>query len=142
MKLFSILFLMMALSAGAYAQTATGPQIVFESESHDFGKIDKGPIAKYRFRFKNPGTDTLLITNVRASCGCTTPTWSKDPVPPGGSGYVEAAYNSQTGHGGFSKSVTVTTNTKDGIKVLYIKGEVVDPNALDPNTQSPVRLNP
>ena len=117
-----------------------GPAISFEKDEYDFGKIEKGEIRKYQFKFKNTGTAPLVISNVRPSCGCTTPSWSKEPVAPGGTGYIEAAYNSNSGHGTFTKSITVTTNIPDQSKVLYIKGEVITPLADDPAKQTPVRI--
>ena len=117
-----------------------GPSISFEKDEYDFGKIEKGNIAKYQFKFTNTGKAPLVISNVRPSCGCTTPSWSKEPVAPGGTGYIEAAYNSNSGHGTFTKSITVTTNIPDQSKVLYIKGEVITPLADDPARQTPVRL--
>ena len=117
-----------------------GPAVSFEKDTYDFGKIEKGNIAKYQFKFTNTGDEPLIITNVRPSCGCTTPTWSKEPVAPGQSGYIEAAYNSNVGHGTFTKSITVTTNIPDQTKVLFIKGEVIMNPADDPARQSPVRI--
>jgi len=112
------------------------PIIEFETEKHDFGRIEKGVIAKYRFKFTNTGTADLVINNVHASCGCTTPSWSKDPVKPGESGFIEAAYNSNAGHGPFAKTVTVSTNIPNQVKVLTIQGEVI----FDDTPPSPVRV--
>lgn len=117
-----------------------GPAISFEKDTHDFGKLEEGNVPKYQFKFTNTGTQPLVITNVRPSCGCTTPNWSKEPVMPGQSGYIEAAYNSKGRPGSFTKSITVSTNIPDQTYVLFIKGEVIpQPTAPDPNT-SPVRL--
>ena len=123
-------------SDNAVIQENGTPQITFETEKHDFGRIDKGTIAKYRFKFTNTGTADLVVSNVHASCGCTTPSWSKDPVKPGESGYIEAAYNSNAGHGPFAKTVTVTTNIANKVVVLTISGEVI----VDDAPQSPVRV--
>ncbi len=123
----------------AFAQTKKGPGVKFDKDVYDFGKVEKGQIAKYKFKFTNTGNEPLVLTSVRASCGCTTPTWSKEPVMPGESGYVEAAYNSNVGHGTFTKSITVQSNVKDQTQVLYIKGEVIpDPND-DPARKTPLR---
>lgn len=118
-----------------------GPQIKFERDVYDFGKIEKGQIAKYKFVFKNNGNAPLILTEVKASCGCTTPTWSKEPVLPGEKGFVEAAYNSNSGNGTFAKSITVTTNIPDKTVVLFIKGEVIVNPADDPSKKSPIRTN-
>jgi len=134
-----------ANTAGKPAEKAAttkkdGPVITFEKDEYDFGKIEKGNIAKYQFKFRNTGNQALVIVNVRPSCGCTTPSWSKEPVAPGATGYIEAAYNSNSGHGTFTKSITVTTNIPDQSKVLYIKGEVITPLSEDPAKQTPVRI--
>ena len=97
---------------------------VFETQNFDFGKIKQGIPATHEFKFKNTSKVTMVITNVQASCGCTTPDWSKDPIPPGGSGFVKATYNA-AGVGSFNKSVTVTANVESGMVSLIIKGEVV-----------------
>ncbi|HZX73853.1 MAG TPA: DUF1573 domain-containing protein [Cyclobacteriaceae bacterium] len=65
----------------------------------------------------------LIITNVQASCGCTTPSWTKDPVMPGGSGFIKATFNAAS-PGVFGKTVTVTANVDPGFVQLSIKGEV------------------
>lgn len=117
-----------------------GPSISFEKDTYDFGKIEEGTVPKYQFKFTNTGNQPLVITNVRPSCGCTSPSWSKEPVMPGKSGYIEAAYNSKGRPGAFTKSITVSSNIPDQTHVLFIKGEVIPaPAAQDPNT-SPVRI--
>jgi hypothetical protein len=73
-----------------------------------------------------------VISNVQASCGCTTPEWPKEPIMPGATARIKASYNSQGRPGVFNKSITVTSNTSEPTKVLYIKGivEKKDPNAV------------
>ena len=99
----------------------------FNETTHDFGSIleQKGPVT-YKFEFANVGKTDLLLTNVQASCGCTTPKWSKKPVPAGTKGFIEVTYNPKDRPGPFNKTITVTTNSTDENKILlYIKGEVV-----------------
>lgn len=119
-----------------------GPKMTFAEDLHDFGKINEGVIAEYEFKFTNTGNQPLLITNVRPSCGCTTPSYTKEPIAPGKSGVIKVSYNSVNRPGTFTKSITVTTNVEGDAQVLFIKGEVIpSPNLqVDPN-QSPVRLN-
>lgn len=118
-----------------------GPQITFEKDIHDFGKIQRGTVAKYKFKFTNTGDQPLLLQNVKASCGCTTPSWSKEPIMPGKDGYIEAAFNSTNAHGTFTKSITVTTNIPDFSQILFIKGEVIEAeNTIGDPNQSPVRV--
>ena len=99
---------------------------VFEAQNFDFGKIKQGVPATHEFTFTNKSNVTMVITGVQASCGCTTPDWSKNPIPPGGQGFVKATFNA-AGVGAFDKSVTVTANVEAGVIPLRIHGEVVAP---------------
>ena len=98
--------------------------IKFKTESHDFGKVEEGVQAAYTFEFTNTGTAPVVISNAQASCGCTTPDWTKEPVMPGKTGKVMASFNSQGRPGNFSKTVTVISNSETPQIVLSIKGEV------------------
>lgn len=95
----------------------------WDNTSHDFGKIKQGTPVTHEFKFTNSGKAPLVITNVQASCGCTTPDWTKEPVMPGGQGFIKATYNAAS-PGAFSKTVTVTANIETGFVQLTIKGEV------------------
>lgn len=97
---------------------------VFDSQNFDFGKIKQGVPATHEFTFTNKSNVTMVITGVQASCGCTTPDWSKNPIPPGGQGFVKATFNA-AGVGNFDKSVTVTANVEAGMISLRIHGEVI-----------------
>lgn len=96
----------------------------FESETHDFGTVNEGTQATYEFEFANTGKEPLIIQNVRASCGCTTPSYTKEPVAPGQKGKIKVVYNSSGRPGGFNKAITITSNAKTPTKVVYIKGNV------------------
>ncbi len=106
------------------AVTSDQPDFTFESESHDFGTIPEGTQAVYEFKFTNIGKEPLVISNVQASCGCTTPKWTNEPVAPGKTGTITASFNSSGRPGQFTKSVTVTSNAKSNPKVLTITGVV------------------
>jgi hypothetical protein len=97
----------------------------FKEETHDFKNIQEGTIATYEFEFTNTGDQPIVIELVKASCGCTTPSWTKEPVMQGKKGYIKASFNS-AGKGGeaFHKSVTVNSNAKKTVATLYIKGYV------------------
>jgi len=99
--------------------------LTFESTDHDFGKVPEGTMASYEFKFKNTGNQPIVIANAQASCGCTTPEWTKSPVAPGKSGIIKAVYNSAGRPGVFAKTVTVTSNATEGSKVLKLKGTVL-----------------
>lgn len=94
----------------------------FEVEEHDFGTIPEGPAVTYDFVFKNIGKEPIVLSGVQASCGCTTPTWTKEPVNPGKTGKISATYNTQGRPGNFIKTITITSNV--GSKVVKIKGIV------------------
>jgi hypothetical protein len=102
----------------------------FESTDHDFGKVPEGTMASYEFKFKNTGNQPIVIANAQASCGCTTPDWTKTPVLPGKSGIIKAVYNSAGRPGVFAKTVTVTSNATEGNKVLSLKGTVLTKEEL------------
>jgi hypothetical protein len=103
--------------------------MTWDAQAHDFGKIKQGVPVTHEFKFTNTGKVPLIITNVSASCGCTTPSWTKDPVPPGQSGSVKATFSAGA-IGAFDKSVTVTANIEPGFIQLKIKGEVSAPTAV------------
>lgn len=129
-KILSTLF--MALSA--VAMVAQQPVITFEKTEHDFGKINEsdGRVSVV-FNFKNEGMAPLVLSNVRASCGCTTPTWTKEPVEPGQTGAITVTYNPNGRPGRFQKTVTITSNASEGTKKVYIKGEVIPKQAKPVN---------
>lgn len=95
----------------------------FDAQTFDFGKIKQGEPVTHEFTFTNTGGVPLIITNVQASCGCTTPDWSRDPIGPGAKGFIKATYSASS-VGAFTKSVTVTANVEGGSVQLLIKGEV------------------
>ncbi len=102
--------------------------VKFETNLHDFGKIKEEAIEHiYEFRFANTSSSKILISNVIASCGCTTPTWTKDSVSAGKSGFVKAVFNSTNRPGLFEKTlkVVVSSPTKTDTIQLGIKGEVM-----------------
>lgn len=97
--------------------------------THDYGTIPEGPNAVYEFQFVNIGNAPLLITNAQASCGCTSPEYSKSPILPGKKGKIKVTYTTKGHPGNFAKSVYLTSNaqTNDGAGhfELKIKGIVV-----------------
>ena len=122
-----ILFLTIALVTLTVAQAQQKDStIVFNKTVHDFGEIAQGVPQTYSFEFQNTGKEVLTIENVRASCGCTASSWTKEPVKPGEKGYVSATYNAAS-KGSFSKSLTVTSNGTPGTIVLQVKGTVNAP---------------
>lgn len=86
--------------------------IEFTETRHNFGTIKEGEIAKHAFHFKNTGTNPLLVYNVVAGCGCTTPSWSKEIILPGGEGDINVEFNSNNRAGHQSKNVLVYSNAQ------------------------------
>ncbi|MEM9824207.1 MAG: DUF1573 domain-containing protein [Bacteroidota bacterium] len=129
-SLFAILFL---ISAVAFAQDkqekmanetpANGPVMAFETEEIDYGTIEQHADPLRTFKFTNTGNEPLQITNAKGSCGCTVPTWPKEPIFPGESGAIEVRYDTKR-IGKFVKRVTLTTNAGPEKIVLTIKGQV------------------
>ena len=116
------------------------PVITFQKTTHDFGKINEadGRVTTV-FEFKNEGMTPLVLTNVRASCGCTTPKWTHEPIEPGQTGEITVTYNPNGRPGRFQKSITVTSNAAEPTTRLYIKGEVI-PKPSQPTDQFPVKM--
>jgi hypothetical protein len=101
------------------------PKISFSETTHDFGKFKEADgNVTHKFEFVNTGGSALIIQNVSASCGCTAPSWTREPIPPGGKGYVAATYNPAGRPGAFRKYVTVISNSNPGSERLTIAGEV------------------
>lgn len=98
--------------------------IKFTVTEYDFGEVNEGEKVKYAFKFINDGKNPLIIQDAKPSCGCTVPTYSKDPVAPGGSGEIIAEFDSNGRPGEVSKTITVTANTEPTTTVLYLKGKV------------------
>ena len=97
----------------------------FKEDIHDFGYVDQdaGPVT-YSFQFVNVSNRPVKILTVQASCGCTTPNWSKDPVVPGANGFIEARFDPKGRPGYFNKSLTVTTDFDSNPVILQIKAQV------------------
>lgn len=126
-KIFLLSALFLGVSMFTYAQKETkGPKIAFESVVHDYGNVAKSANGDCIFTFKNEGNEPLLLSSVSASCGCTTPDWTKEPIMPGQTGEIKVHYNTNL-VGSFRKTVTVISNSVDNNReVLTITGTVVE----------------
>lgn len=112
-----------AIALGQAKQAQAVPEVILAKEtSFDFGRIPQGKPVTHNFVITNIGKDPLIIENVQASCGCTTPEWSKDAVDAGKSTEIKVGYNSAS-EGPFEKTITVVYN-KGQMKTLVIKGNV------------------
>ena len=133
MKKLFLLSLIAILSFGVAnaqeEQPTNGPKISFNEMEHNYGTIQKGANGECEFVFTNTGNEPLILSNVKASCGCTVPTWPKEPIMPGKSSNIHVKYNTNN-VGGFNKTITVTSNAADNPRlVLKIKGTVESPAA-------------
>ena len=97
--------------------------VTWKSESIDVGNIPQGKPKLIRFEFKNTSKKPIIIENVAPSCGCTTANYTKEPIKPGKTGFVEASYNAANA-GAFVKTVNVTTSDSKTPKTLSFKGTV------------------
>lgn len=120
-----MLILAMAVGSFGLAQAqVAGAQIEFEKLEHDYGTIDQGANGTTEFRFTNTGTEPLIISNAKGSCGCTVPEWPKEPIAPGASAAIKVKYDTKR-VGPISKTVTITSNAVDNATALLkIKGTV------------------
>jgi Protein of unknown function (DUF1573) len=119
----------------------TGPttSMSFEQTEFDYGIVDQGEKVKHVYKFKNTGSEPLIISNAKGSCGCTVPSWPKEPIPVGGTGEVEVVFDSKGKKGKQSKRVTITANTDPVQTFLTIKGEINTPDGNSPNPK-PIQL--
>jgi hypothetical protein len=123
MKKYSVLLVCLMFSFAAMSQKAA---ISFKEKDHDFGKVnEKDGNVTYVFDFTNKGDAPLVVNRVQASCGCTTPTWTKEPIEPGKKGAITVTYSTAGRPGLFTKTITVYSNDPQEQVVLIIKGEVI-----------------
>ncbi len=115
-----------------------GPSMQFETEVIDYGTIDKNSEGKREFVLTNNGTEPLIISDAKGSCGCTVPTFPKDPIMPGQKAVIGVKYDTNR-VGSFQKTVTLTTNMTEPNKTLTIKGVVNDPNPPAPAATAPTK---
>lgn len=125
MKKLSFIFLF-TLLLGSVAFAQQKPAMSFARTEHNFGTIkeEMGAVTT-QFEFTNTGKSPLIIQRVSASCGCTTPSYTREPVLPGKKGTISAKYSTVRRPGTFNKTITVYTNVPDTVYVLAIKGNVI-----------------
>ncbi len=143
-KLATFVFLLSISAVTIVAQHAK-PNIAFEKSVFKIGEIkEDGGIKNYEFKFKNTGAQPLVVHNVKASCGCTTPQWTKKPIPPGGSGVIKAVVDPRNRPGNFNKTITVSSNAQNATVVLRLAGKILPRkmtvNDLYPRNMDKIRL--
>ncbi len=123
MRKVVLLFTLLACILFARAQgTAPEDLLLLKESSHEFGKIPQGKPVYYNFEIVNTGKTPLKLDDVHASCGCTTPEWSRDAIAPGATAQIKVGYNAAA-EGPFEKNITITYHSSQS-KTLIIKGVV------------------
>lgn len=107
------------------APNPDAPVLTFAESQFDFGDIKPDSKVQHTFKFTNTGKTPLLIADATASCGCTTPSWTREAVAPGATGEMEVQFDSRGKQGLISKQVTVRANTQPSTTTIYIKGNVL-----------------
>ncbi len=123
------LLMTLAIKAQPGKQTITlmaegQPNIKFEISMHDFGTITEGTQATFEFNYTNTGSTSLILTDVKPPCSCTTPEWPKDPLLPGKSAKIKVTFDSKGKPGSFSKTIEVRHNGESARDYITIKGVV------------------
>ncbi len=107
------------------APNPDAPVLTFAEAQFDFGDIQPNSKVQHLFKFTNTGKTPLLIADATASCGCTTPSWTKEPIAPGATGELQVQFDSRGKQGLINKQVSVRANTQPNINTIYIKGNVL-----------------
>jgi hypothetical protein len=107
-------------------KASVADSITFDKLVHDYGTIERGSDGGAVFTFTNKGTKPLILSNVRAACGCTVPEWPREPIAPGKTGEIKVKYNTNIA-GNFNKTITVNSNAANSAVVLRVRGSVIQP---------------
>jgi hypothetical protein len=105
----------------AFVPTAQGPKIEFEKLVHDYGQVVQGANGDAEFKFRNVGSEPLVLSNVSASCGCTVPSWTRDPIMPGEEGVISVRYTNMHIIGNIGRAITVLSNSVEGADRITLR---------------------
>jgi hypothetical protein len=131
----------MVLLAQQERKVKSNAEMSFTSLSHDYGSIVYGADGTYKFQFTNKAEKQIVITNVKSSCGCTIPSWPKEPIQPGKTGSITVKYNTKL-PGSFNKTVQVFSTAKNSPVKLSIRGKVnAKPSDVKNSANSTTLLN-
>jgi hypothetical protein len=125
--LYTIMAVILLSSCGSKNENTaakSGQEIYFESTTYDYGQIMEDSDGLYTISFKNIGKKPILVNRVRSTCGCTVPSWPKEPLEPGESGEIKVKYNTAL-PGSFMKSVYVYSTAANSPVKLVVKGKVL-----------------
>ncbi len=103
------------------------PEMKFDEEVHDFGRIVQGEKVSYSFKYTNTGKSNLIIATAAGSCGCTVPEYSKEPVLPGKSSKIDVVFSSEGKSGLQEKTITIVTNCEPSTRIIKIKTNIIVP---------------
>lgn len=117
------------------APNPNAPVMTFAESEFNFGDIKPGDVVKHTFNFTNTGKSPLLIQNATASCGCTTPNWTKEPIAPGAAGTIEVQFDSHGKTGLQNKTVTVQGNTQPSATQIAIRANILPDGSNGPVSQ-------
>ena len=123
--LISVTLLSSCINKSETQARKSGQEIYFNETTHDYGDIIMDSDGSYKFIFKNLGEDAILINRVRSTCGCTIPSWPREPIEPGEEGKIEVKYNTALA-GMFMKSIYVYSSANNSPNKLVVKGKVVE----------------
>jgi len=126
-RLLTVVLAVVLSTAFAIAQekTVNGPVITFESDSKDFGDITQGDKVENVFKFENTGKEPLIISNVAATCGCTVPSWPKEPIAPGKKAEIKVSFNSAGKMGKQNSVVRIYSNASEPIEKVSLISNVL-----------------
>lgn len=126
---------------GEAVASENAPVMSFEQTEYDFGTIKQGETIEHTFEFTNTGSTPLIIESASATCGCTVPEWTKEPVAPGEKGTVAVKFNSTGKMGQQQPTVTIRANTQPNIVRVAMKGNVESSSIPTAGSDGPVRRN-
>src|SRR5699024_5938762 len=107
------------------SEAATGGKIEFDEPIFDFGQVKEGEVVEQIYSYTNTGTAPVILSQVSASCGCTTPSYTQTPVLPGQSGEIKVSFDSDGQVGKQQKIVTIASNAENKVTTIQLRGEVL-----------------
>ena len=115
-------------TANGEVNTENVPVVTFKEEVYEFGQIVQGEKVAHSFEFTNTGKSNLIIASATGSCGCTVPSWPKEPIAPGENSKINVIFDSNGKQGKQTKTITIVANTVPNKTVIALKGEVLVPD--------------
>lgn len=130
MKKYSILGILLLVTVLGFSQQAPaakvdGPVLTLEKSTHDFGDIFQGDVVEQIFKFTNTGNQPLIITDIKTSCGCTTPEWPRNPIMPGAKGEIKVGFNSAGKMNKQTKNLPIISNAVNDASIVFTTNVLV-----------------